>query len=247
MQGADPIGHQARELNMCSDELISESVEFIFLDHLVDVGRVMDWSDPSTAVMSRSTAAVLRSLAGSDRPISVRQLARLADISQTRARQVVIQLSEHGMVTVEAEPGVHLVRLNRDHVATDHAVALATLRSRVMNLLRGEFAGWHPPALHASLYGSAARGDGSTSSDIDILVVHEPLAAESEQEEWDDQLARSGQMIYRWTGNWASWFQVSEAELGQMVSSEHSLIAEWRRDAITLVGSSFPTLLRRVR
>ncbi len=205
----------------------------------------MDWSEPATAVMSAGTAAVLRALAGSDGSFAIREVARLAGISSSRAHQVVTNLAAHGIVIVDSRRGSRLVRLNDDHVATEHAVALATLRTRVIEQIRKELSGWKLPAVHASLYGSAARGDGSTDSDLDILVIHEPLSSATEQEEWDDQLAQSAEMIHTWTGNWASWFQVTEAELSQMATSNHSLIAEWRRDAITLVGPSLAALLRK--
>lgn len=207
----------------------------------------MDWNEPAAAVMSRGTAAVIRVLAGADGRFSVRELARLAGISQTRARQVVDRLSEHGMLAIDSAPGARMVRLNHDHLATEPSIALATLRARVLDRLRDEVGNWSLAPMHVSLFGSAARGDGSADSDIDLLAVHTKFAAVSEQERWDDQLARSAEVIRSATGNWVGWFQTSNEDLAQMAAGGDPIVADWRRDAITLFGPSLSTLLRRVR
>lgn len=45
------------------------------------------------------------------------------------------------------------------------------MRSDLLSRLRAALSGWSPRAVHASLFGSAARGDGDAGSDIDIFVV----------------------------------------------------------------------------
>lgn len=206
----------------------------------------MDWREPAVAVMSHGTAAVLRALAGSDQAFSVRELARLANISPTRARQVVGRLTDHGLVTVDSQRGISLVRLNYDHIATKPSLELATLRARIFDLLRGEVERWQMPALHVSLFGSAARGDGSPTSDVDVLVVHANFDSLSEQDRWDDQLARSADEIFRWTGNWVGWFQVTSDELASMAANDEPIVAEWLRDAITLYGTPLSAMTRNV-
>jgi hypothetical protein len=131
-------------------------------------------------------------------------------------------------------------------LATEPAIALATLRARVLDYLRNEIAGWSMPAVHASLFGSAARGDGGTASDIDLLVLHQQFSSPGEQQAWDDQLALSGEAIHRGTGNWLGWFQISEAGLSRMVTEQQPIVEDWRRDAITLVGRPLIDLLRTV-
>ena len=37
------------------------------------------------------------------------------------------------------------------------------------------FVSWKPPPLYACAFGSAARGDGTSDSDIDLLLVHAPF------------------------------------------------------------------------
>lgn len=158
--------------------------------------------------------------------------------------QVVDRLAEQGLLTLDTGPGAHLVRLNRDHLAAEPSIALASLRARALDRIREEVAGWTQPALHVSMFGSAARGDGSSSSDIDLLVAHRPFRSLSEQEEWDDQLARSSESIHQWTGNWAGWFQATDEEIGRMAVDGNPIVAEWRRDGVKIFGPSLDTLLR---
>lgn len=202
----------------------------------------MDWSEPATAVMSHGTAAVIRALAGAG-TFGVRELARVAGVSPTRTRQAVQRLAEHGLVDVDARAGSHLVRLNLEHVAVPPTIALANLRAEVLHRLGTEVDTWPVPAEHVALFGSAARGDGDTSSDIDILVVR----SRGEQEEWDHQLAESGAAVRRWTGNWVGWFEIEVEELQRMAAAGEPIVEEWRRDAIPLRGRPLNSLLRRPR
>src|SRR5690242_18190892 len=119
--------------------------------------------------MAPSTAALLRVLAGADEQFTGRELARLAGVSHAHAAKVGDRLAGHGVVTVEEHGAANLVRLNREHLAADAVVALALLRSRLRELLAAELGEWSLPAVSASLFGSAARGDGDIASDLDIL------------------------------------------------------------------------------
>jgi predicted nucleotidyltransferase len=204
----------------------------------------MDWTEPASVVMSRGAAAVLRVLARADGSFSVRELARVAAISPSRARQVVERLSAHGLLTVDHTAGAQLVSLNRDHVAAEPSIALATLRMRILDRLRHEFDSWSIAPLHVSMYGSAARGDGDPQSDIDLLAIHAEFPSPDVQDKWDDQLAGSADLIHRFTGNWVGWFQASNDDVARMTVSREPIVAEWRRDSITLFGPPLATFLR---
>lgn len=105
-----------------------------------------------------------------DHADAIRQLARLADVSHARANQIINKTAEHGIVLVERQGTAQLCSLNRHHLAADAVVALATLRNQLIELLSRDIASWEVRAEHASLIGSAARSDGSTASDLDILA-----------------------------------------------------------------------------
>jgi predicted nucleotidyltransferase len=202
----------------------------------------MDVSRPAALVLPLGTEAVLRALAGTVAPLGVREVARVAGVSANRASQVLSHLSEHGLVTVEEHGAGRLCRLNRAHLAAEPLLALVELRGRLRKFLRDEVGSWERRAVHVSLFGSAARGDGHTGSDLDLLVVRP--AGQKAEEAWERQLYDSGERILAATGNRAAWFVTTPADLGRAVEAGEPIVAAWRRDAIHLSGRRLDQLLR---
>lgn len=194
--------------------------------------------------MPAGTEAVLRVLAGRDAPLGVRAVARLAGVSANRASQVLADLAEHGLVLVEEHGAGRLCRLNRAHLAAEPLLTLVGLRGRLLEFLRSEVGSWPRRPLHVSLFGSAARGDGATGSDLDLLVIRTEPRNDAEAERWDQQLFDSGERIFAATGNRAAWLVTSPADLRRAVDAREPIVAEWRRDAIHLAGRRLDALLR---
>lgn len=202
----------------------------------------MDLGRPAGLILPSGTEAVLRALAGTETPLGVREVARVAGFSANRASQVLTHLIDHGLVTVEEHGAGRLCRLNRAHLATGPLLALVELRGRLLGFLRDEVGTWEPRALHVSLFGSAARGDGHTRSDLDLLVVR--TDRKKDEEAWERQLYDSGERILAATGNRAAWFVTTPADLRRAVQAGEPITAEWRRDAIHLAGRRLDQLLR---
>lgn len=205
----------------------------------------MDLSDPASVALPTSSAAVIRVLAGADTSFTTREIGRLAGVSHTRAAQVVRALARHGVVAVEQRGRSHLCRLNRDHVATAPLVALVSLRRALLDRLRDQVSDWGLPAVHVSVFGSAARGDGGLDSDIDLLVVR-PDGVDADDDDWAAQLHQAADAAYHASGNALAWFEVSMAELRQAVRAREAIIREWRQDAVHLGGRRLEALLREV-
>lgn len=203
----------------------------------MDVGR------PAAFVLPPGTDAVLRALAGTDAALGVRELARVADVSANRASQVLAHLAEHGLVLVEEHGASRLCRLNRAHLAVEPLLALVDLRGRLLEFLRDEVGSWERRAVHVSLFGSAARGDGFTRSDLDLLVVR-PGGKVKDDGMWERQLYDSGERIMAATGNRAAWFVTTPADLARAVKANEPILGEWRRDAVHLAGRRLDQLLR---
>ena len=70
--------------------------------------------------------------------------------------------------------------LNREHLAAPVAEALAGLRLGLWKRMRSTLSSWNPKPVYGCVFGSAARGDGGTQSDVDVLLVRAPVAAESD-------------------------------------------------------------------
>jgi len=204
-------------------------------------------SRPAGIAIPAGTESVLRALAGTDRPLGVREVARVAHVSANRASQVLSHLIEHGVVLADEHGAARLCRLNRAHLALEPLLALAGLRGRMLAMLRAEVASWRRPAVHASLFGSAARGDGDTRSDLDLLIVRPDGGDrddERDDEAWERQLHESGERIAVGTGNRAAWFVTTPADLRRAVRASEPILPEWRRDAVHIGGRRLQHLLR---
>ncbi len=94
-------------------------------------------------------------------------------------------------------------------------------------------AGWDNPPTRARLFGSTARADGDTSSDVDILIIHRDLAAPLESEMESLRAA-----VRRWTGNHAQLVTVSESTWTQMTRDADPLVGSLRRDGIDLLNEA---------
>ncbi len=206
----------------------------------------MDLSAPHLVVLPAAVGGVLSALAGTTRPLSGREVARLGGVARSTAARALQHLVEHGLVRVqEAGAGAALLyTLNREHLAAEPVLALLGLRRSLVDRLRSEIEGWPLPPLHASLFGSAARGDGSTASDIDVFIVR-PAAVAVEDARWRCQLDRLADLVVSWTGNHAGIAEVAEQELGRLARERPLVVEELEQDAVALVGPAVATLLER--
>jgi predicted nucleotidyltransferase len=141
----------------------------------------------------------------------------------------------------EATPSL-LYLLNRDHVAAPAVMALARLRTDFFDRIRDLIGRWSIAPESAAIFGSAARGDGSTESDVDVFLVR-PDAVDEDDPEWRRQVAELSAAVLGWSGNPASVIEISAAEAGEL-SERHATIAEeLLRDAVDVVGSPIPDVL----
>jgi len=155
----------------------------------------------------------------------------------------VHRLVRQGLVLTEPVGNAIICRFNNEHLAARSIRELITLRSSLLALLRAEISGWAIVSVHASLFGSAARGDGDTESDLDLLVVRRDDLTAQEKSSWDDQLAATGQRARIATGNPANWFDITRSDLSQAVEAAEPIVAQWRRDSIPLAGESLTALI----
>jgi predicted transcriptional regulator len=205
----------------------------------------MDVSKPFTAISSGVDADVLVVLAGSTKPRSGRELARRAGRSNTGVQHVLDRLVEHGLVNREEVGRTFLYELNRDHLLAPTVEQMAGARAELVRRLRDAINGWEIPPVHASLFGSAARGDGDASSDIDLLVVR-PADVDPDDAHWRGQVDGLANLVRRWTGNNAGIAEVSEGELPRLRKERPPVVEEVGEDAVDLAGEATRKLLRRL-
>jgi hypothetical protein len=203
----------------------------------------MNVSRVYSAVAPTVEGDVLMVLAGTTQPLSGRRVARLARRGSVAAvAKALDRLVRQGLVLRQEAPPASLYTLNRQHVAAPAVETLALIRIEFLARLRRAFSTWSIPPTHASLFGSAARGDGDLDSDIDMFVVR-PAGVEADDTTWDEQLRDIGDAVLAWTGNHAGVIDFAEHDLGQMRDEDPPVLQELRRDAIDLAGVPLRELL----
>ena len=205
----------------------------------------MDVSKPFAAISPGVDADVLVVLAGSTKPRSGRELARRAGRSNTGVQHVLDRLVEHGLVNRGEVGRTFLYELNRDHLLAPTVEQMAGVRVELVHRLRNAIDAWEIPPVHASLFGSAARGDGDASSDIDLLIVR-PVGVDPDDADWRGQVDRLADLVRRWTGNNAGIAEVSEGELPRLRKDRPPVVEEVSEDAVDLAGEDTRELLRRL-
>jgi predicted nucleotidyltransferase len=203
----------------------------------------MDLSRPWAPIRSPIDMEVLRVLRGTTRPLTGREVARLVCAgSQPAVNASLRRLSDEGLVHVEEAGNAYLYTLNREHLAARAVELLADVWAELERRLRDEISGWQIEPVHFSIFGSAARGDGDTKSDIDIFVVR-PRDVPDDDPRWRDQLDRLSDHVLTWTGNHVGLSEVSEADTRRLRRERPPVVAELSRDAITIAGPEPAELL----
>lgn len=205
----------------------------------------MDVSRPLRAISPGVDADVLAVLAGSTQPRSGREVARYAGRSNTGVQHVLDRLVEHGLVNRQEAGRTFLYTLNHDHLLAPVVQRMAGIRLELIEQLRNAIGHWEIAPIHASLFGSAARGDGDIDSDIDLLVVRPP-GVDPDDEGWRGQIDGLADSVRRWTGNHAGIVEVSEKELPRLRKERPPVVDEVRKDAVDLAGEPVRKLLARL-
>ncbi|HEX7291301.1 MAG TPA: nucleotidyltransferase domain-containing protein [Conexibacter sp.] len=203
----------------------------------------MDVARPYTALSSSLDSTVLAVLARTTYPLTGRDVARLAGrSSHSGVLDVLNRLTEHGLVDRREAGRAWLYTLNREHLAAPAVEVLADMRTTLLERVRGAIEAWKLEPIHVSLFGSAARGDGDTQSDIDLFLVR-PTEVDEDDQTWVDQRDGLATSVQRWTGNRAGIAEVSEEELNRLREEAPPIVAALRDDAITLHGRPIAELL----
>ncbi len=126
---------------------------------------------------SASHVKLLRALYGlpAEMGTSGRDLARRAGVSHPRANQVLADLGEQGLITVQRLPRTDLYHVNQHHALTEPLTNLfeleRLLKSDLVSLVGRELKARRLPVTEARIFGSAARGTMASESDVDLALV----------------------------------------------------------------------------
>jgi predicted nucleotidyltransferase len=203
----------------------------------------MNVSRPYGLISHPLDGAVLHVLSGTTAELTGRRVASLAaEGTQEGVRKALGRLVEEGIVEQQEAGNAILYRLNRRHLAAPAIEMLTDIRRALLTRLAEAFAAWDPRPAHASMFGSAARGDGDANSDIDIFLVR-PEDVDVEDRAWRKQTDRLTDDVEGWTGNHVSVAEISEAELDGLRRRRPAIVASLEADALTMAGPDASTLL----
>lgn len=210
----------------------------------------MDLAQPLKTVTPTLDAAVLQVLTATTGWTTGGQVHRRgATGSPDGVRRVLGRLVQQGIVLAEPHPHATLYLFNRDHVCAPAIAAMVRVRAEIVERIMGALGRWGEAPVHASLFGSFARGEAGEDSDIDMLVVRADAPVVDpdgvEQSRWEEQLERLTANVQSWTGNQAHLVDITVADLARMVAGQDPLVTSWRVDHVDLVGVRMLNLLRR--
>lgn len=187
----------------------------------------MDLRNPVHALIPTLEGPVFMELAATSAPLTLADLhRRIASASKSGIRQALGRMVDQGVVDIV--PGGYVV--NREHIAFAAVEAMTDLRSVLATRVRGLLLELDPDVIAVGFFGSYARRDGDTSSDIDILVV-------SNAKVLDDIAGVLAQRVHQWTGNDCHVVALNSRELRRAVKNGEPIVAEWYRELDLVLGS----------
>jgi hypothetical protein len=198
----------------------------------------MDVAHPIRTVVPSLEGPILQVLANAIHPLTGREIQRTAGTgSPSGVRQALERLVAQGLVRAAAQSPAIFYSANREHLAWPAVEALAGLRRATLSTVQRELESWPSRPLHASVFGSLARGEGGIDAAIELLLVR-PDDADAT---WSGQVEQLRRGVLAWTGNRCEPVEVSRA---QLAAAEPPLVESWLRDAVTLLGLPLRALLR---
>lgn len=228
---------------------------------------IVDLTDPTRAVSATLDGPVLAVLAQAGKPLTAGEVAGMTPRgSEIGVRRSLARLVEQGIVRATEMGRNRVHELNREHVATPVADALAGLRLALWARFRATLSGWNPRPVYGCVFGSAARGDGDAHSDIDVLLVRTPVAGESDPRrksaglaeslagyaselvavqlterqaaKWDRQVGDLHDLVRGWTGNRLQVVEMSAYQWADHRRRRTPLFEDISRDAIQVAGET---------
>jgi len=205
----------------------------------------VDFARPIEAIVPGAQGRVLAVLAETSAELNLRTIAQLAGISQAQASRLLPDLVALGVVERREVPPASLFRLVPEHVASRALLTLARSTDTVLDEM-GRLANALPqPPVSVIVFGSFARREADTDSDIDVVVVR-PAEVDEDDDAWSASLEGWRLDVRRLAGNPVEVLEVSVDEAATKLGGRGQLWADIRRDGRLVHGLGIDEL-RAVR
>lgn len=195
----------------------------------------MDFGRPLETIIPDAQGRILGALARTTEELTLTTLADLSHVSLAHAARIVPRLVALGVVERRDVPPAVVVRLVRENLAAQAVLALADLRHTFFEELRESARQLDPAPVSVTLFGSFARGDDNTESDVDVVVAR-PSAVREDDAAWSESMAKWEVHVRRISGNTLNRIECAEADVPKLMRSHRPLWQEIRREGIALVG-----------
>jgi len=207
----------------------------------------MDLGHPISSIAPPLVARVLEVLSGTTRPLAGREIGKIiGEGSPNGVWKALNRLEEQGVVLADHRSRATYYVANREHLAWPAIETLTLLRGELTARIGREVERWEIAALHASIFGSTARGDADQKSDVDLLLVQPGNLDDADAEAWEAQVASLRDAVRRWTGNRCQTFVVNTSRLGEHVQARDPLVGVWLRDEVLLSGTPIGDLVEAI-
>jgi predicted nucleotidyltransferase len=195
----------------------------------------MDFGRPLSVVAPTLDGDVLGVLAGADEEFTGRRIHRvLRHGSEQGVRKAADRLVKQGIVSRRQAGQAKLYSLNRSHLAAPYVEGLGSLRAELVDRLKETVALWERPPTVLFLFGSAARGEATWESDLDLFVLRS-IGTAADDPVWQEQLADLESNATLWTGNEARVLEYGRRDLTD--PEVRKIVRQVIRDGIPICGN----------
>lgn len=160
----------------------------------------MRLQNPLTAISPTLDMGVLYVLARAEAEFTAPGLNALLPERGSLAgvRKALVRLVEQGIVVEKLAGRTHTYSLNQDHLLADYVKSMASAKELLFERIKQTVRAWEFRPIVVTIFGSAARNDMRTDSDIDLFIalpdsVDELLA--------EARIAHLAASFSAWTGN----------------------------------------------
>jgi predicted nucleotidyltransferase len=205
----------------------------------------MNLSRPLTSLIPSLEGEVLTVLAAAEIAFTGRRVHKvIGKNSQVGVSKVLQKLVDQGIVTVQSAGTSNLYQLNREHLLAGHLIEIANLRAEFFRLMSLEVSAWelHPECV--AVFGSTARSDMTTESDIDVFISR-PTEIEFGDMAWRRQLTEFSLKVGKWTGNSVNAFEVGPDDVKRELGTKEGVLYSIIDHGVIVYGPS--DYLRKLR
>ena len=186
--------------------------------------------------------AILRLLARSDVPLTGRQIAELAGLSQPGAARALAHLASLGVVSRRRFGRAIAHELVRDNLlAQTLVIPVMDAEAHVLDSLEDDLSRTFAETVSAVLFGSMLERRGAPGGDIDVLVV-----AEDSDAAVDAQLTAEAAGAYYYRRYGAPLSAIVKTK-NEVVRGDLPFVSAALRDGVTVAGAPLAEVLHAQR